>query len=127
MNCLGSSYLIDYLEGDDGAKTWLKDNEDQLLAISTIALYETYRGVLWAASSMTMDDVFETFDWAAQLPFDETAAREAAQIQRELRENGTPVKTPDVMIAAIARSVGGTVVTRDSDFDHIRNLPVENY
>ncbi|GAA0240720.1 hypothetical protein GCM10009000_065440 [Halobacterium noricense] len=76
---------------------------------------------------MTMDEVFETFDWATVIPFDEAATREAALIQRELREDGTPVKTPDVMIGAIARSVGGTVVTRDSDFDHIRNLPVENY
>ncbi|WP_164974843.1 type II toxin-antitoxin system VapC family toxin [Halegenticoccus tardaugens] len=124
---MDSSYLIDYLEGDDGAQAWLNAHEDTPISASTISLYETYRGVLWAVSSMTMDEVFEMFDWATVMPFDETAAREAAQIQRELQEDETPVKTPDVMIAAIARSVGGTVVTRDRDFDHIRNLPVENY
>lgn len=127
MNCLDSSYLIDYLEGNDGVQTWLESNEEAPLATTTVALYETYRGVLWSGSSMTMDDVFETFDWAAVLPFDEAAAREAALIQRELHENGTPVGTPDVMIGAVARSIGGTVVTRDNDFDHVRNLSVENY
>ena len=127
MNCLDSSYLIDYLEGHDGAKTWLQSNEEGPLATTTIALYETYRGVLWSQSSMTMDNVFEAFDWATVLPFNEAAAREAALIQRELRENGTPVGTPDVMIGGIARSVGGTVVTRDSDFNRIPELNIENY
>ncbi|WP_266083139.1 type II toxin-antitoxin system VapC family toxin [Haladaptatus caseinilyticus] len=127
MNCLDSSFLIDYLEGDDGAQAWLDDHEDTMLATTTVALYETYRGVLWSHSSMTMDDVFDTFDWATVLDFDETAARESAQIQRELRESGTPVGTPDVMIGAIVRSIGGTVVTRDSDFDYIRGVDVENY
>ncbi|MFC6965120.1 type II toxin-antitoxin system VapC family toxin [Halocatena marina] len=127
MNCLDSSYLIDYLEAHDGAKGWLESNEEQPLATTTVALYETYRGILWSGSSMTMDGVFETFNWAIVLPFDEAAAREAALIQRELRENGTPVGTPDVMIGAITRSVDSTVVTRDSDFDYIPNLSVENY
>ena len=78
MNYLDSSYLIDYLDGQSDAEAWLEANEDQPLATSTVALYETYRGVLWVASALTPDEVLETFDWATVAPFDDVAAREAA-------------------------------------------------
>lgn len=49
------------------------------------------------------------------LPFDEEAARWYAKIVAGREALGRPIKPPDAMIAAIARSQGATVATRDSD------------
>ena len=53
------------------------------------------------------------------LPFDSAAAREYAHIRYNQQRAGKQPKEPDRMIAAIAKSVGADVVTRDvKDFEH---------
>ena len=54
------------------------------------------------------------------LPFDSDAAREYAEIAAARRATGRPVAPADCQIAAIARSRGMAVATRNvSDFDDI--------
>jgi predicted nucleic acid-binding protein len=51
------------------------------------------------------------------LPFDSSAAREFAEIAAARRRSGRPVSEPDARIAAIARSRGASLATRNvSDF-----------
>jgi tRNA(fMet)-specific endonuclease VapC len=58
----------------------------------------------------------------------EQVAFEYGQIAIELKRLGRPVGQNDMMIAAIARTIGnGTVVTMDSDFSAIPGLAVENW
>jgi hypothetical protein len=47
------------------------------------------------------------------LPFDSAAAREYADIAASRRRSGRPISEPDARIAAIARSRGATVATRN--------------
>ena len=49
------------------------------------------------------------------LPFDREAAQAYASIAAARRAVGHPISHADCQIAAIARSVGASVVTRDSD------------
>ncbi|MGH9418126.1 MAG: type II toxin-antitoxin system VapC family toxin [Terriglobales bacterium] len=57
------------------------------------------------------------------MPFDVDAAREAADIQASCRRTGRPMEPRDLTIAAIARSRGATLATRN--LRHFSGLGVE--
>lgn len=53
------------------------------------------------------------------LPFDRAAAHAYALIFAERQKLGRPIKQPDAQIAAIARSRGAAIATRNvADFEH---------
>jgi tRNA(fMet)-specific endonuclease VapC len=61
-------------------------------------------------------------------PFDPAAAYEYGRIYAELARLGRPIGTIDMMIAAIAMTLGKcTVVTTDRDFLAVPGLNVENW
>jgi tRNA(fMet)-specific endonuclease VapC len=61
-------------------------------------------------------------------PLTTEAAREYARLYAELRRRGRPMQTMDILIAAIALTLGNcTVVTTDSDLSAIPDLKVENW
>jgi toxin FitB len=72
------------------------------------------RVALDTAARETLDD-FET----RILPFDSDAAREFARIAAGRRNLGRPISQTDAQIAAIARSHGAAVATRNAgDLEH---------
>lgn len=61
-------------------------------------------------------------------PYTREAAEEYGRIAAELRRIGRPMQQVDIMIAAIANSLGDcTVVTTDSDLAAIPGLKVDNW
>lgn len=61
-------------------------------------------------------------------PFDNKAAFEYGRLAAELKRIGRPMQQVDIMIAAIAFSLGNcSVVTADSDLAAVPGLPVENW
>jgi tRNA(fMet)-specific endonuclease VapC len=61
-------------------------------------------------------------------PLDEKAAFEYGRIAAELRRIGRPMQVVDMMVAAIAQSLGNcTVVSSDSDLAAVPGLTVENW
>ena len=61
-------------------------------------------------------------------PFDRLAAFEYGRIYVELARSGRSMQVVDVMIAAIAKTLGNcTVVSTDSDLAAIPDLAVENW
>ena len=61
-------------------------------------------------------------------PLEEKAAAEFGRLRAELRRLGRPMQVIDIMIAAIALTLGNcTVVSADSDLRAIPKLPVENW
>ncbi len=61
-------------------------------------------------------------------PFTTEAAKEYGRLYATLRRCGRPMQTMDILIAAIALSLGNcTVVTTDSDFSAIPGLTIENW
>jgi tRNA(fMet)-specific endonuclease VapC len=61
-------------------------------------------------------------------PFDNNAAFEYGRLAAELKRIGRPMQQVDIMIAAIAFSLGNcSVVTADSDLAEVPGLPVENW
>ena len=61
-------------------------------------------------------------------PFDRDAAFEYGRLYAELLRIGRPMQVPDIMIAAVALTLGNcTVVSKDSDFAAVPGLSVENW
>jgi tRNA(fMet)-specific endonuclease VapC len=61
-------------------------------------------------------------------PFDDNAAFEYGRLAAELRRIGRPMQQVDIMIAAIAFSLGNcSFVTADSDLTAVPGLTVENW
>ena len=65
--------------------------------------------VLAAAADRTFDELFSS----RVLPFDAAAARAYAEIAASRRDARCPISQADCQIAAIARSRGMAVATRD--------------
>jgi tRNA(fMet)-specific endonuclease VapC len=61
-------------------------------------------------------------------PFDEAAAFEYGRIFAQLTRLGRPMQVVDIMIAAIAKTLGNcTVVSADSDLPAVPGLAVDNW
>jgi len=61
-------------------------------------------------------------------PTTEAAAFEYGRIAAELRRLGCPIGQNDMMIAAVAMTLGNcTIVTTDTDFSAIPGLQIENW
>lgn len=62
------------------------------------------------------------------LPFDDFAAQQCGEIRAQLAREGRPIGPYDLQIAAIARTSGLTLVTRNvSEFCRVPGLTVENW
>ncbi|MFT5470622.1 MAG: tRNA(fMet)-specific endonuclease VapC [Verrucomicrobiales bacterium] len=60
-------------------------------------------------------------------PFEKPAGAEFGRLMAELRQIGRPMQQVDIQIAAIALTLGCTVVTKDSDFQAIPDLTIEEW
>lgn len=61
-------------------------------------------------------------------PFDQSTAFKYGRIHADLMRAGRPMQTIDIMIAAVALTLGNcTVVTTDSDLAAVSGLEVENW
>ena len=92
----------------------------------SLVLFDLYDGI-GEYTGHDLDEFDEAVDWVTPLPFTVKSAREAIKIKQELKANGTPVNLKDVLIAGTVREVGGTIVTRDSNFESVAGLRIENY
>ena len=67
------------------------------------------------ALSAVVDDIFAKDFHGRVLPFDAESAREYARILAGRKKAGRPMSQFDAMIAAIVRSHGATLATRNTD------------
>lgn len=122
MNCLDSSFLIDLFDGEQSAASFLERTDGELF-VPTICLAEIYEGFV----RVEREEKLDTLDWTTPLPFTESAARETGRIVVELERAGTPIKYADAQIAGTVRALGGTLVTRDAEFERVPDLDVQSY
>jgi toxin FitB len=104
--------------------SWVRDRDRRELRTSAITLAEVLYGiarlpdgrrkqVLLAAA----DDIFSTFEDQV-LPVDATVAEHYAAIASRRERAGKPIAGFDALIAAVCRSQGAALATRNvSDFD----------
>jgi tRNA(fMet)-specific endonuclease VapC len=92
-------------------------------------LAELVYGIEWSDSrDRNMQRLRTALSALKVWPFDEKAAFEYGRIAADLRRIGRPIQVVDMMVAAIAFSLGGcTVVSTDSDLSAVPGLAVENW
>ncbi len=98
-------------------------------AVSTITAYELHLGIQKcarpAAESAKLARTLARF---RVLPFDETAAQEAAEIRAVLERSGKIIGPYDLLIAGHARVLGLTLVTGNvAEFSRVPRLQIQDW
>ena len=104
---LDTSVIIELFKGN--REVLEKLSRDTVYGISVITLFELYCGTLKEREEIFLDRV-------PKLNYDESSARLAGKIFRELRKERTP-KAKDLFIASSAIASGKVLITKDSDFE----------
>lgn len=126
MNCLDSSFVIDFLDPDaeshDAADRWMREHSDEPLVVPYICAFEVLRG---AARAHGEYERVKSFLRSRAVEVESAGLSEAigaAEFDAELHDGGTPLSARDTLVASCAKRTGYTLVTRDRDFE---GVPVE--
>jgi len=124
------SYLVD----TNVIAGWLKGRHEDIallttlvpagLAISLITYGEIYEGIYYGRNPQTNERAFLQFLRGVDvLPLNRLIMRRFAQIRGQLRQTGSIIGDPDILIGATALHHDLTVVTRNTKhFQRIPNL-----
>lgn len=127
MIALDTSFLLDYLEGVEPTADFIDERDDEPLFAPSLSLFEVYRGAARVGGADGIERAVGGLGWLEPLPLTESAAREAALVETELREVGEPVNLGDTLIAGVCRHEGASIVTRDDHFARVPDLDVIAY
>lgn len=130
MKALDNSVLSEYLRTDsryhDHAADVIESYTGTWYA-PTPVLWEALRYAAQTQRRKGVATTVDALDWVAPLSLSRSAVREAACIEAELLDQGTPINPLDMLIAGVIREAGAVLVTRDSDFGRVDGLDVEQF
>lgn len=109
-----TNLVSDYLVGHEAARECLERYESTSWAVPAMVLYESTMGAVYGHLPGDPAEVRA----AVQNGFDvlgvtDETVRHATDLQRELRDSGTPLGKIDALIAGSAREWNATLVTND--------------
>lgn len=100
--------------------TWLNHQAPQSVWTTAVTVFEILFGIELLTASRRRQQLEKAFQSAMAedfsgriLPFDQTAAREAALLAAKRRRQGLPLEIRDIQIAGIALARRATVATRN--------------
>lgn len=133
MKLLDTTFLIQYWAGDEDTKEYLTQNEESEFITTTLNIKEIAVG-RELQGKRNRHEILSTFDWVSIVPFRTEHAFIAgtleAQLHRDENVNQDKINslTGDVLIAAVAKETGATVVTENTDdFEIFSNVSVDPY
>ena len=133
MKLLDTTFLIHYWAGRQGVKDYLERNEEFELVTTTFNIKEIAVGRA-LQGKLDRHEILETFDWLNIIPFQTEHAFLAGQVKAELYRDESVNQDKinslagDVLIAAVAKETGATVVTENiDDFEFLGDVSVETY
>ena|SRR3989338_9529213 len=129
MVCLETTFLIDILRGKEKAMEMQKEFEKTEPSISVAApsIMEIWRGAILKSSEKEKKKINDFLSALTILPLDEKSSKESGEIEADLAKRGELIGIADIMIAAIAKSNGKKLVTRDGDYAKIHGLTLLKY
>ena len=114
---LDNNLLSDYLNGEDDAKEFLEEYEQDRWGVSSIVLFEALMGSLYGYIDASPDEIIRAVNASMEiLETTEETVMEAHDLQEELQDRGAPVDQLDALIAASAQEHGGRFATAEKQF-----------
>jgi predicted nucleic acid-binding protein len=133
MKLLDTTFLIHYWAGRENTKAYLDRNEESEFVTTTLNLKEIAVG-RQLQDRLNRHEILSTFEWVNIVPFQAEHAFIAgeleAQLYRDESVNQDKINslTGDVLIAAVARERGATIVSENTDdFELLDGVSVEGY
>ena len=129
MYVLDTNTLIYFFKGLGDVSTRLLAVPPKQISIPSIVLYELEVGISRSKSPKKRRKQLEDFtSLVSILPFGAEEARSAASIRVNLEKKGRPIGPYDILIAAVAMTNQGILVTRNTDeFGRIKGLRLANW
>lgn len=113
--CFDSSFVVDYLHGEPDTLKYLRRHDEEELYIPSVVLFEGLQGVVRSDDDRGADGFLAALGWADDAGFTGSTVVEAGRLQEKLSDAGKPLSPLDAMVAATAKEIDATLVTRDSD------------
>ncbi|MBS3128556.1 PIN domain-containing protein [Candidatus Woesearchaeota archaeon] len=127
---LDSTFIIDFLRGDEKAVAKAREIEHEQLVVTPLNVFEVFFGV-FLRNNKREEEIASTrsfFQRIEQLPITREAAVEAAKKEAELSKQGKVMEVTDVIIAMTYLDHGcKQILTRDLSFKRIKELKIVSY
>lgn len=127
---LDTTFLVDVLRGSQSVTEAMEEvDKTGTGAVSSISVMEVWEGIRLAdASNQERQRVKQLLEEVREVEFDRHCAIQAGEISAELRQTGSQIEPPDVMIAGTALANDMPVVTRNVEhFERIEELEILTY
>ncbi len=127
---LDTCVISDFIKGEPGTQTRLKQTSPVDIAVSVITVMELCYGLLNNPQRAKKIEpaITSLVDSVSILKFSEEDAEQAAQIRSILKKQGQPIGAYDILIAATALHHGLIMVTANQrEFDRVAGLQTENW
>ena len=127
---LDTAFLIDLMNGDDGAVEKARELETNLVQqrLSAMTLFELYYGAARSNQSEAEREKIENVLASKPVhPADTAVMRKAGRLSGELMNDGNAVGDGDVIIGATADVLEEPVLTRNVDDFERLGVDVETY
>jgi hypothetical protein len=127
---LDTAFLIDLMNGDDGAVEKARELEANLVQqrLSAMTLFELYFGAIRSKQSEAERDKIENVLASKPVyPADSAVMRKAGRLAGELVNDGHAVGDGDVIIGATAEILEEPVLTRKVDDFERLGVDIETY
>ncbi len=136
MSLFDTTFLIDLIHGDEGAKELAQkvDEQQTLKAISVVTAHEYLRGIyqLFGENHKLLQSKLASAESELRhfeiIPYSYDVAKRSAFVESVLTNTGITIGLADTIIASTALHFNLILVTRDTDhFGRIAKVKVEEY
>ncbi|MBI4144256.1 type II toxin-antitoxin system VapC family toxin [Candidatus Woesearchaeota archaeon] len=132
MKVLDTTFLIDFLEKNEGVEKKFLEIQQEALATTQANVFEVLFGIFAGNvknKEMRLRSAEQLFDRLTVLDFNYNAAHKSAKIAGELQKKGRMIDDIDSITAGIALSNSiNTIITKNSKhFGRIPEITVETY
>lgn len=127
---LDTAFLIDLMNGDEGAVEKARELESELVQqrLSAMTLFELYYGATRSnQSEAEREKIEDVLASKPVYPADSAVMRKAGRLSGELTNDGTAVGDGDVIIGATAEVLEEPVLTRNGDDFERLGVDIESY
>lgn len=113
MLCFDNNLLADYLDGRPATESFLREYEEEVWAVPSVAVFESYMGAIYGRPRGSVEDVYHATREFEVLPVTDAVAREAAILQRDLKRDGVELGHVDALLVATSSVAGARFATND--------------